>query len=183
MRDYLNNSIGIRRFRVEDVPELFAATEESAGELRRWMTWCVSNYTVQHSIAFVASRDAKWETGEEYSFVIYSRKDNEFLGSVGLSRIDRAHGCANVGYWVRHGKTRQGIASTAVQLIASFAFGELKLRRLELLVPLGNQPSMRVAEKVGAFKEGVLIKKLSLQGIACDAVSYALLAPGILTAL
>jgi RimJ/RimL family protein N-acetyltransferase len=142
------------------------------------MTWCQPNYALQDSRAFVSSRDDQWKDGKEYSFVIYSLKDDELLGSVGLSRLDHAHGCANVGYWVRHTRTRQGIASAAVQLIATFAFRELGLNRLELLVPLGNHPSMRVAEKAGALKEGVLNKKLKLQGIPCDAVSYAILAPG-----
>jgi len=178
-----NNSIGIRRFTPEDVPNLFAATSESKSELCRWMTWCQTNYSLKDSLDFVSSRDEQWNGGKEYSFVIYSLKDNEFLGSVGLSRLDPAHSCANVGYWVRHTRTRQGIASTAVQLIATFAFEELKLNRLELLVPLGNHPSMRVAERAGALKENVLAKKLKLQGVACDAVSYAILSPGCLSAI
>lgn len=167
-------SIGIRQFKIEDVPALFAAVQESAQELRRWMTWCHPHYSLADSTAFITSRAAQWEAGQEYSFVIYSLEQNEFLGSVGLSRVDRVHRFANLGYWVRSGCTGQGIASVAVRQAAEFAFKQLALHRVELIVALGNHPSKRVAEKAGAKLEGVLKRRIVLGAETHDAASYAL---------
>ena len=43
-----------------------------------------------------------------------------------------------------------------LRLLTQFAFEDLGLRRLELLIAVENLASRRVAEKVGATLEGVL---------------------------
>jgi RimJ/RimL family protein N-acetyltransferase len=42
----------------------------------------------------------------------------EFLGSIGLSAVDRVHGFGHLGYWVRSGRMREGIGAAAVRLVA-----------------------------------------------------------------
>src|SRR5207245_2368894 len=127
-----------------------AAARESIHELSTWMVWCHSDYSLEDSAVFVANCAAEWQKGEQYSFVIFDTIDGIFLGSVGLSGLNRAHKFANLGYWVRSGRTHQGVATAATRLIARFAFEELGLNRLELFVAVGNKASQRVAEKAGA---------------------------------
>jgi RimJ/RimL family protein N-acetyltransferase len=59
-------------------------------------------------------------------------------------------------------------------MAARFSFEDLKLNRVELLVPSANVASQRVAEKAGAKREGLLRKRLQLNGIAHDAFVYSL---------
>ncbi len=47
-----------------------------------------------------------------------------------------------------------------MHLITSFAFEQVKLIRVELVVAVGNFPSLRVAGKVGAKREGVLRNRM-----------------------
>ena len=168
--------IGIRPFRSEDVPALFAAARESISELCRWMVWCHEGYSIGDSRAFVLTCESDWATSRRYSFVIYHCKDNAFLGSIGLSSLDQKHRLANLGYWVRSGRTRRGVAGAAVRLAARFAFEELGLNRLEMIIPVGNDASVRVAQKLGALREGILRQRLILGGNPHDDVSYSLLA-------
>jgi ribosomal-protein-serine acetyltransferase len=90
-----------------------------------------------------------WRTGAWYDFAIDPVGSNEFLGRVGLDQI-RARRSANVGYWIRTSRTRQGIATAAVRLIGRFAVEDLALHHLELEIAADNRASQRVAEKVGA---------------------------------
>ena len=113
-----DGSVGIRPFRSEDAPLLFAAARESMNELSTWMIWCHPNYSLEDSAAFIANCAAEWEKGEQYSFAIFDISDGTFLGSVGLSGVNRAHKFANLGYWVRTKRTQEGVASTATRLIA-----------------------------------------------------------------
>jgi ribosomal-protein-serine acetyltransferase len=172
--EFSDGRIGIRRYRPEDVPLLFAAAHESVGDLSQWMPWCNATYTVNDSMAFVATRDAEWERGEHYSFVVYDLANSAFLGGVGLNFANRIHNFANLGYWTRSSRTRQGIASAATRLIAQFAFQELKFTRLEIVVATGNVPSLRAAEKASARREGVLRNRLMLHGKLHDAVLHSL---------
>ena len=113
--------------------------------------------------------------GEHYSFVIYARTNGFFLGGVGINFINYVHNFANVGYWVRTHATRHGVATAAVRLAAEFAFTELKLTRLEIVTGLNNQASQRVAEKLGAVREGVLRRRMLLYGEAHDATLFSLI--------
>lgn len=174
--EFHDGSVGIRPFRHEDAPELFAAARESVQELSRWMVWCHAGYSLEDSERFILQCDAGWNKGEQYSFVIYDVATEDFLGSIGLSAVSLTHKVANLGYWVRTRKTQQGVASAATKLITRFALAELGLNRLELFVPVGNKASQRVAEKAGARWEGLLRKRLMLSGGAQDAVLYSLVA-------
>lgn len=48
------------------------------------------------------------------------------------------------------------------------------LIRLEVVVAAGNDASQWVAEKAGACREGTLLKRLLLHGVAHDAVMFSL---------
>jgi ribosomal-protein-serine acetyltransferase len=174
-QDFLlsDGNIGLRQFTLEDVPVLFNAIRESMTQLSDWMIWAHPDYSREDTQSFVLKCGPGWEKGEQYSFAIVDVDDGEFLGSVGLSAVNRAHGFANLGYWVHTRKTRHGVATSATRMAARFSFETLKLNRVELLVPSANVASQRVAEKAGAKREGLLRKRLQLNGIAHDAFVYS----------
>ena len=172
--EFADAMTGIRPYRPEDAQALFAAVRGSATELSPWMPWCTENYSLADSVNYVSTRDAEWEKGDDYSFLIYDLRDGGYLGGVGLNHINRENHFANLGYWVRTNRRGKGIAPAAVRLIARFGFEELKFMRLEIVAAVGNKPSQRVAEKSGAVREGVLRNRLALQEKQHDAVVYSL---------
>jgi RimJ/RimL family protein N-acetyltransferase len=98
--------------------------------------------------------------------------DGRFLGGCGLQIRSGPDRRANLGYWVRPSATGQGVGPAAVRLIVGFGLGELGLTRLELVIDVENARSLRVAEKVGAVREGLLRKRL----LGKDAVMYSFVA-------
>jgi RimJ/RimL family protein N-acetyltransferase len=84
---------------------------------------------------------------------------------------------ANLGYWVRSSAAGRGVAPAAVRQVAAYAFRETDLNRLEIVIAVGNSRSQRVAEKVGATREGVLRSRLVLPSGPSDAVMYSLVRP------
>lgn len=171
-----DRNIGLRQFTLEDVASLYTAVHESMAELSAWMVWAHPKYSMEDTRAFVSKCGPGWEKGEQYSFAIVDLHDGQLIGSVGLSAVNRAHGFANLGYWVRTRKTRGGVATSATRMTARFSFEALGLNRVELLVPTANIASQRVAEKAGAKREGILRKRLRLNGIAHDAFVYSFVA-------
>jgi ribosomal-protein-serine acetyltransferase len=170
----------LRRFRAEDSQSLFNAVQESVDDLCSWMVWCRPDYTLQDAEAFVQRCAADWATALQFSYAITDSRDGAFLGSVGLNSVNLAHRFANVGYWVRTSQTSRGIASTALQLLSRLALTEGGFERLEILVPVGNVPSQRVAEKARAQQEGVLRNRIMLNGKPHDAWIYSLVKSDLL---
>ena len=172
---YCSGHVQIRPFVPADASALYEATRDSLDELCSWMVWCHPDYSLANSAAFVSEAAKQLATGERYSFAIVHRSTGEFVGSVGLSAIDSTHCFANLGYWVRTNWTNRGIGFIAASLAARFAFDELRLQRLELIIPVGNFASECVARKLGAQREGILRKRIFLRGAPHDALMMSLL--------
>ena len=173
--EFSDGIVSIRRYRLDDVAASFEAARESVNELSAWMPWCSPEYSVEDSKAFISTRDFEWAKGSEFDFAICDARNGTYLGGVGLNAVNHKDHFANLGYWVRTSRTRQGIAPAAARLIAKFGFEELKLARLEIVAAVGNQRSQRVAERIGATREGVLRNRLTLGGKQVDAVMYSLI--------
>ncbi|MEE8353937.1 MAG: GNAT family protein, partial [Dehalococcoidales bacterium] len=110
-------------------------------------------------------------------FTMNDPTDGSFIGGCGLNGINRVNGTANLGYWVRTGWTRRGVATAATLLLAEFGIRHAGLTRIEILTATGNRASRRVAEKAGATREGVLRNRLLVHGKLHDAVLYSVI-PG-----
>jgi len=166
--------ITLHPYQVSDIASVFEAVRESISEMVEWMPWCHPDYSIEESRTFIESQPDKWEKGEEYNFAISYNTGGLYLGGCGLRIIDRNIGIANLGYWVRTSQTNKGIATAAALLLARFAFNELRLTRVEIAVAVDNQASLRVAEKAGAIKEGILRNKLTKYDNPCAAVMFSL---------
>ena len=80
---------------------------------------------------------------------------------------------ANFGYWLGEPYWGRGIMTAAVRTTAEFALEHFDLARLESPVFEWNPASMRVLEKCGFQREGVMRKSVSKDGQIIDAVLYA----------
>jgi len=166
--------VSLRPYRVDDLDELFAAVRESLNALMPWMPWAHAGYTRAESAEWLGQRDAAWESGSDFAFAVLGARDGDLLGGCGVNQINPMHGYANLGYWVRSSRAGHGIATAAARLAARFGLEEAGLERLEIAVPVSNAPSLRVAEKLGAVREGVLRRRLRLSTGMSDAVMYSL---------
>ena len=84
---------------------------------------------------------------------------------------------AGLAYWVRSSQRGRGIAARAANLVTRFGFENLGLLRVEVVVSVENQASLRVAEKLGAYKEGILRNRIFVGGQIGEAVMFSLV-PG-----
>jgi len=164
----------IRPYRAGDASALHEAVRESISEVSPWLPWCHQNYSIEESREFIGSRELASQGGEWYSFGIFETDGGRFLGGVGLKFINRVHQMAKLGYWVRTSAAGRGVATAATRMAARFGFEELGLQRIEIVVAVSNVSSQRVAEKAGARREGVLRKRLLINGESLDAVLFSL---------
>ncbi|HUT52178.1 MAG TPA: GNAT family N-acetyltransferase [bacterium] len=165
----------LRRHRAGDAQAIFDAAWESKDALSLWGHWFHAEYSPAETEQWVNSRAEAWEKGEEYAFAIEDQMTGEFLGGCGINRIDRLNLFANLGYWVRSGRAGQGIATEATRLLASFAFTDLGLLRVEIVAAVENHASRRVALKTGARFEAVLRNRLRLRSGPTDAAMFSLI--------
>jgi ribosomal-protein-serine acetyltransferase len=175
-----DGKVTLRRFSHADAQPLYEATRESLPQLQPWMRWCEPDFSLWDSAAWIDYALGAWERGEAYNYAILGPAGGRFSGSIWLSHVNRKHRHANLGYWVRVSAWGGGVGTAAARLLASAAFSELGLHRLEILLAPGNTRSERIAQKLGAVREGLMRQRLYLEGQYKDAVLYGLLAPDFL---
>lgn len=169
-----DGAITLRPFQFADVPELYAAIQESLAELKPWMSWAYDGYQPRDAGDFIAIVRAKWKEGQFYGFAITDAENGSLLGGCSLSNIHPFFHFCNLGYWVRTSRRGQGLAGKAARLAARFAIQKLHMIRVEVVVAVGNSASQRVAEKLGAHREGVLRNRVVVGSRCHDAVMYSL---------
>ena len=169
----VNEDLLLRPFRDEDATQLYRAVHESLKELKPWMSWANDGYTELTAREFISITRARWEERTLFAFAI-TRAD-EILGGCSLSSIHPVYHFCNVGYWVRTSCRGQGIAGRAAKLAARFAFENMGLIRAEIVVAVGNTASIRVAEKIGAHYEGILLNRMVVGKSIYDAHMYSLI--------
>lgn len=169
----LRRRVELRPLEMSDAPAVLKAVHESRVEISRWMDWCRPTYALRDAEDWIrASIDGTAE-GTSFQFGIFAGR--RLLGSCGLTNLDHAAGVANLGYWVRTSAAGQGIAPEAALRVITWAFAHTGLERIEILAALGNRRSQRVAEKIGAVKEGVLRSRIAVFGRRHDAVIYSVI--------
>jgi ribosomal-protein-serine acetyltransferase len=169
--------IALRPYQNTHLKPTYQAIKESIPELSVWLAFAHKDYSMRETGAWVKSRPSAWKKGLSYEFAIVDAKDGAIIGGCGLNDINESRRCANLGYWVKTSHTGKGIAPAATLLLAKWGFEILGLNRIEILVAVDNARSLRVAEKVGAKREGILRNRITVRDNVYDAVMHSLI-PG-----
>jgi RimJ/RimL family protein N-acetyltransferase len=172
-----DGKVTLRPYRMNDVNSLYQAIRESIKEVGLWLPFAHEDYSINESKDWIKKRLGEWKKGLIYDFAIFDAKEGALIGGCGLNDIDKMNRRANLGYWVRTSHTRRGVATAATLLLAKWGFEVLNLKRIEILVAVGNERSLRVAAKAGALREGVLRNRINVREVMHDAVMHSLV-PG-----
>ena len=101
--------------------------------------------------------------------------DGELAGGISLEmRGDVYSKTPRLGYWLGEKHWNKGIITKATQLICNYGFAELDIICIQAVVFDPNIASMRVLEKAGFIKQGILAKSVVKNGEVFDEYIYAL---------
>ncbi|WP_246865679.1 GNAT family N-acetyltransferase [Croceivirga thetidis] len=126
-------------------------------------------YRIEDAHEFIKSKESERPT---LTFGI--THSSEFCGIIGLNANTDVHRLtAEMGYWVGEPFWKKGITTKAIALVSDYGFKKLGLERIYASVFDFNIPSMRVLEKNGFNKEGVLRNSVIKNGTIHDQHLYA----------
>ncbi len=141
----------LRQPRMSDAGDVFA-NYASDPEVTRHMTW--RPYNDQNEVAtFLQSRLVRWQSGEEYSWVLTLPRDDRAIGMIGCRARDHS---ADIGYVLGRTYWSRGYTTEAARAIVERASRIETIYRLWAVGDVENKASARVLEKVGMRREGIL---------------------------
>ena len=168
-------NILIEKISLERIADLHEALIESSKE------WFAEEMIPKPDMSFeeleIATKDLLnyWENDAFYMFFVLDEMTKQVVGFAFLNHVSRQYQMANLGYAVRTSRTGNGIATEAAKLVARFGFEQLGFQRLEIVVHKDNLGSQKVAQKIGAVREGLLRNRLLIHGAPEDAYMHSLI--------
>lgn len=116
------------------------------------------------------------ELGTAWPLFVFDPSEERLMGAITLSNIRRGVAeTGTLGYWIGQPYAGQGAGTAAAQTILGFAFGALKLHRVEAACVPSNHASRRVLEKAGFRYEGLAKAYLKINGAWADHLLFGLL--------
>ena len=161
----------LRQFREDDVDAMHACFT-SAHAMRYWNTPLHTKRTGTER----AVRRFIDCTPSYYRFWAVADKTTDLcLGLVNYHDGHIRNKRVAIGYMVDPAHCKQGLATEAVSAMIRFCFQDLGLHRLQAFIHPDNTPSLKLIEKLGFRREGLLRENLRVGDEWRDDLLYALL--------
>jgi [ribosomal protein S5]-alanine N-acetyltransferase len=139
--------------RVDDGPAVFAAYANDP-EVTRYLSWRAYD-RVEPLTAFLRESIAHWERGDgQLSWLLCLKGTDSPIGSIGVTL--EGSGKAMFGYALAKKFWRHGFAAEALTFLVNWSLAQPTLSRAWAFCDVENPASVRVMEKAGMTREGVL---------------------------
>jgi ribosomal-protein-alanine N-acetyltransferase len=116
--------------------EVFRDVSEASEQIEAW------------AAGFRTRRGVRWG--------IAQRENGEIIGTCGYYGFHRRHKRAGIGYELARSFWQQRIMTEALGAIIEFGFKRIGLNRIEAVVMVENEGSVKLLEGLGFHQEGVL---------------------------
>jgi RimJ/RimL family protein N-acetyltransferase len=142
--------------------EHHATEPPSADQVSALILWAVQEQSIKPRLNY---------------YLAAARKDTgAVIGEAVLRITDPVNGQGEIGFGVARRHWKQGYATEMGQALLAAAFGHFKLHRVYGQCAPENKPSIRVMQKLGLAREGMLREVTQARGRWWSTVIYAILA-------
>lgn len=140
----------LRRPALADAADVYAYAHDP--EVTRYLVW-PTHTEIGDSLAFLAACGPRWESGEEYCWVITIAPEDRVVGTIGCRVREYT---ADFGYVLRRAYWGRGYATEAARAVVTWLRSLPGVCRIWATCDAENRASVRVLEKAGLSCEGRL---------------------------
>src|SRR5690606_15939412 len=151
--------------------------EESRAYLQAWEpAWAEDDLTRAAFRRRLGVYAREMELGTAWPLFVFDPAEDTLMGAITLSNIRRGVAeTGTLGYWIGQPYAGQGVGTAAARTMLGFAFGALKLHRVEAACVPTNAASRRVLEKAGFRQEGLAKAYLKINGAWADHLLFGVI--------
>ena len=143
----------------------------------KYMTW-TPHRNVDDTKEFLSRCERTWIEGSAFPWSLWYKQDGAF---VGLIEVRVRASAADLGYALARRWWRQGLMSEAVTAMVEWALAQPTIYRVWATCDVDNVASVRLLERVGMEREGVLRRWLvhpNLSEAPRDCLCYSIVKAG-----
>ena len=149
----ISTNLVLRKLTDEDANDLYSiySNEESA----KFDDWNPME-NLNEAKELIDKSITNFNNKSELRYGIVDLLRGKFVGSCGAFAFDEWNKKCMIFYQIHHDERNKGYATTAIEILIKYIFNELAANRIEAYITPGNDASVRVLEKNGFIKEGIL---------------------------
>ena len=168
----------LRRYMPGDGAALSEAVNSSYSHLKTFMPWATPSQSVEISEKLVRDFSGRWLCGTDFVIGIWTHDEKRLLGGCGyhLREGPIELGNAGLGMWLSAAVANRGLGTDVLKSLLRWGFSDLPWLRLSWRCSGATKASLRVAEKAGMVREGILRSNaVDPDGTRRDTYCYAAL--------
>lgn len=163
----------IRDYNLEDLDTVHDLIKEP--NVYEYMHWGPNSKEDTKTFVSMAIENQNQSPRISYERLIRDKATHQIIGAAGIRVISSTSREGSCGYWVAEDFRGKGIATEATNAIVRFGFLEMNLNKISATVMPKNTGSIRVLEKAGFKKEGVLRDHIYVRDRFYDAIYMSVL--------
>jgi len=156
------NEPEFRLMRPNDSEMLFKLISENRDRIKRYFPITVNKTnTLEEVKKYLLEFSGKMGKKQLYPFGLFH--DSELMAVVLIKNIDWRVPKCELGYYIDKAHEGKGVMTVLVNNTLAYCFDELKMNKVFLRISPDNHASIKVAEKTGFEKEGLLRKEFKIE--------------------
>ena len=163
----------IRDFTFDDLETVHSLVQDP--DIYKYQHWGPNSYEDTKNYIKMCIDQQSETPRKSFELCITDKATGDFIGAIGIRIKSTSSKNADLGYWVRKDKWGNGIGTEATRGIIKFGFNDLKMNRIWATVSPENISSIRVLEKSGMKKEGLMRQDMFVRGEYRDSVLMAII--------
>ncbi|MEW6131301.1 MAG: GNAT family protein [Acidobacteriota bacterium] len=166
------NRLTLRALDERDIPALFTIFSQ-AEVMRYWSSPPMRE--LADAEALLQDIGAGFQQKTLFQWGVALTSTHQVIGTCTLFHLDSKNRRAEIGYALAREQWGKGIMQEALTALVDFAFNSLDLHRIEADVDPRNHKSLRLLERLGFIKEGLLRERWLVGGEVQDSMMLGLL--------
>jgi RimJ/RimL family protein N-acetyltransferase len=165
--------VRLRSLAASDLDAIYAVFSDP--QSMRW--WSMPAMTDRaEAVGYLERIQAGFESKTLFQWGVERKEDALVIGTTTLFHLDPGNARAEIGYILGSAWWGQGYMQEALKALVRYAFGEMKLRRIEADVDPRNTSSLKSLDRLGFRREGLLRERWNVAGEIQDTAYFGLLA-------
>ena len=163
----------LRPIQMDDADSIFLyRSNAEVNQYQGWIPKTISDVHdfIAHKVSPEINRPGTW-----VQFAIIKKDDDELIGDIGVHFLDSDDFQVELGCTVNQKYHGKGYATEALKSTINYLFDELGKHRIIASIDSRNQPSIRLIERLGFRKKGLVKEHSELNSEWVNDLVYAML--------
>lgn len=161
----------IRKINLDDAHDMYEYS--SLDDVCEFLLWSPHiNITVTEG--YIEFLQKRYLRGLFADWAIVLKQNGKMIGTCGYAAVDKTNSICEIGYVLSPKYQKQGYMTEAVKALLELTFSVLNLEIASLRIINENEPSKRLAERLGFKLDSIKYNELEIKGIYRDIAHYRL---------